>query len=369
MVANSDSSGKVIDATLNDILGTFQSISNLTNGNLQSAVTSLETNIKIFEEVLYKQQLVIINLASIIQDQVSNLESYDFYGTFKDLCDKALDFLTKVSTLADFEKIGRNSSTETNMTSRILKIKNKYSMYMKIQKAAALNSSILGTIIVNMNDIYEYIAKVDYEDVTIEYLSLNSSIYSLGNEMIEYATVVGTAIMKLITLQTDSDLLKEGCAFELPCGTFLPYDPTKDIDAPKRNGFRAGKYWNGMQTFVGAGWTKNAYYTPGRLMVDPPFAGVWMETGTEEVDSTTADYLLDHKDLTWVNFTWRSGVKFPDNTVYVNNPFYSYGIGRFVSASGFSFVGKIMSFYGFYFSVNGTSASVKNLQILTCKVN
>jgi hypothetical protein len=218
-VVNSDQSGKTTENTLNDIFSTFQSIN---DGNLAAAVASLENNIRVFEHVLLKQQNVITNMVTNIQDKIDEVQFYDTNGLFKKVFEDIDMFLYGVSKIEDFVGGSKWDKTETKpLPKRIATIKGKYSEYVQKQTMAAKNSSAIGALTATMNAIFVRNFESLGEDLMIEYSALNGTMFTMRNELVQYATALGTATMKLITLQTDTNLLNEGCTFSLPCGEFL----------------------------------------------------------------------------------------------------------------------------------------------------
>jgi hypothetical protein len=108
--------------------------------------------------------------------------------------------------------------------------------------------------------------------------------------------------------------------------------------------------------------------TPGRLLIKSPGPGVFGELYEEEfIDSSeTMQYLLDHPSLKWKDYTWQQGRPFPKGAIYINSAI-PYAIGRATLYDGkTTVVGKVMGYYGFYYTVNGTFETRGNFQILTC---
>lgn len=95
-----------------------------------------------------------------------------------------------------------------------------------------------------------------------------------------------------------------------------------------------------------------------------PGAGVYIEAVNEVFDNTSVEYLLNNMDLDWERFKFVKEKAFPNETVLLRGT--DYAIGR-INKDGVTYVGKVMKSYGFYYAANGTTNTVKRLEILTCK--
>lgn len=95
-------------------------------------------------------------------------------------------------------------------------------------------------------------------------------------------------------------------------GNFLAYNPALYIDDPKIDGVVAGTYYDGSPVYAGRGDNSaNGGLKPcgGRISVGPSSPGAYMDaTNKENYDGTTSEYLYNHRDLVWMNFSKSSNL-------------------------------------------------------------
>lgn len=107
--------------------------------------------------------------------------------------------------------------------------------------------------------------------------------------------------------------------------------------------------------------------TPGRIDLNSSsLPGIYVESFGEQFDNETTFYLLNHEELHWVNFTFKNGAAFPNNSVTLQNPGIHFGIGRH-NESDFVNVGKATEEFGFYYALNGKFVKKNNFELLCCK--
>lgn len=94
-------------------------------------------------------------------------------------------------------------------------------------------------------------------------------------------------------------------------GTFIPYDPVTDRDAPARYGVLAGRNLDGSPIYVGQG--DNSQFDEmkpcsARISNDPWEPGLFMTTSNGEFFSDkNAFFLANHSTITWIKVTaWTS---------------------------------------------------------------
>jgi hypothetical protein len=88
-------------------------------------------------------------------------------------------------------------------------------------------------------------------------------------------------------------------------GTFIPYDPMTNPDAPVGKAFSAGTYLDNTPAYVGAAYLTNCgnqSYIPGRATtsVNLQGPGVYVVCNDERRETYNISYLQDNDNLKWV---------------------------------------------------------------------
>lgn len=158
-------------------------------------------------------------------------------------------------------------------------------------------------------------------------------------------------------------------------GTFVPYDPIKDIDGPKNKGFAGGNFYGDNSTEYVAYGNFSASSScvfqnpsPGYIRTVPLIAGVYLACGNaDEYSSTTGFYLSAHPNLKWVLSNVTEMFKLP-TALKLNrqNPFM---FGR-ILYQGYQYVGKLHasgdSGMIFIETATGVKSFTNGFEVLTC---
>lgn len=126
-------------------------------------------------------------------------------------------------------------------------------------------------------------------------------------------------------------------------GTFIPYDPVTDRDAPVRYGILAGTYSDGSPIYVGRG-DNTAFLgmnlTSARVSIDPNRPGLYMTTSSGEVfRDTNATFLANHSSIMWIKVNASTSFTHPYAIKWMSGRFPML-FGR-VNVSGYTAVGRV----------------------------
>ncbi|KAG5666483.1 hypothetical protein PVAND_014510 [Polypedilum vanderplanki] len=203
----------------------------------------------------------------------------------------------------------------------------------------------------------------EFSQITKELLN----IMKLNQEFLADFQVANLMLKKVLFKYSEIFSFDEECLEKFPCGTFIPYNPLKDKYAPLKNGFKAGQWFDNTDVYVGAGFVKDPSTgvvekeTIGRLSISSSNPGVILEDSHEVFDNKSCFYLLNHKNLKWINYSWVYGKTFPVNFVTTAKIIFQEGVGRY-NMSKFVNIGHVMKYSGFLFSVEAEENS-RNLTL------
>lgn len=159
-------------------------------------------------------------------------------------------------------------------------------------------------------------------------------------------------------------------------GTFVKYDPVRNIDAPKFNGFAGGLFYGDKSVeYVAYGnfsSTSGCAFqnpSPGYIRTVSGNAGLYLACGQqEEFIPGNGFYLLKHPNLLWVNSNITTMTSLP-GALKVNNNETPFMYGR-IMYSGYYYVGKLHSGSGacqlYIETATGCKHFATGFQVLTC---
>lgn len=155
----------------------------------------------------------------------------------------------------------------------------------------------------------------------------------------------------------------------------MRYESSKNISAPAIAGFQGGMSWkDNSAEYVGYGNASscgNQAPCPAVISTNPTAPGAYMTCSTGEVyDGTSAYFLANHPDLTWVPTNIISMFSVA-NPVKINGGLWPFMFGRVLINGRYS-IGKIYAgngVYGLY--VQSSSGSIyykSDYEVLTCNI-
>ncbi|KAG5666767.1 hypothetical protein PVAND_014777 [Polypedilum vanderplanki] len=221
-----------------------------------------------------------------------------------------------------------------------------------------------------LQEIKTLISKTNYEKMQnmTEALKSYEKFYKIAETM--------TKIMKFLVYGFTKIFDLKKCFNQLPCGIFVPLNNSFDRYGPANNGFSACIYSDGSTVYIGAGFIKDEttnlkhQQIPGRINVNASQPGIFMENdGMEFFDNETVFYLVNHKDLKWINYTWHLAEDLINDSVQIHAIVKDFAIGR-LKINDFVQIGKITKEDGFFvpkFFTLENNTKYETYEMLVCR--
>jgi hypothetical protein len=218
---------------LSQIASNLNLITTNSSVNVTGKWNFYESNLKNLENSLKDYAKIYLTLA----------EKFNFTGL--ELLKPSIDNLTNfVRPLANVDHF-----TIDTKPANLSMLIGKYFNLLKIQMEAKLNFTVGWTF---AEVVYGEMLNANIDND--ELYDLLDAYYSIDDSFYYYLMDVSDALVKIVTsIISVTAILPTQPPADLPCGTFLSFDPIEDPSAPRCFGYFAGMDWNWNNLLVGTG--------------------------------------------------------------------------------------------------------------------